>query len=64
MTNHGMMMINIARLRERSAQCRERARLARSEDIAGELIKLAHDYDKDAARLELFGPERMYAFLQ
>ncbi len=45
-------MMDAAYLLERAAQCRRLARQALSIGIAGELEKLACDYDRDAARLE------------
>ena len=57
-------MMSIERLRERAAQCRQFAWKARSRGIATELEKLAYDCDRDAARLEVLGLDRMTALVQ
>lgn len=57
-------MMGAPYLLERAAQCRQLARHARSGGIATELEKLACDYDKDAALLEAFAPDRMSAAAQ
>jgi predicted Zn-ribbon and HTH transcriptional regulator len=48
--------MSAAYLLERAEQCRRLARQALSHDIANELERLACDYDKDAAALEMVGP--------
>jgi hypothetical protein len=59
MSNDGMM--SVAYLLERAMQCRRLAAQALSDGIATELWKLACDYDKDAARLEMYAPDRAKA---
>jgi hypothetical protein len=49
---HREESVTIARLQERAEQCRRLARQALSHGIAVELERLAHDYERDAARLE------------
>jgi hypothetical protein len=53
-------IVNILRLREKAAQCRQYAQEARSRGIAAELESMAHDYDRDAARIELSGRTTQY----
>jgi len=49
-------MMSAAYLQERAEQCRRLARQALSRGIASELERMACDYDKDAAMLEMFDP--------
>jgi hypothetical protein len=56
-------MLSIARLRERAAECRQFARRALSDGIASELERLAHDYDRDAARLDALGPDSLKSLI-
>ncbi len=53
-----LRMMGVSYLLERAATCRQMARRAQSRGIATELESLAHDYDKDAARLEVSGEGR------
>lgn len=46
------------RLRERAEKCRQFARESPSYGVASELERLAADYDRDAARLVAFDPDR------
>lgn len=46
---------NVVRLREKAAQCRQYALEALSRGVAAELESMAHDYDRDATRIESSG---------
>ncbi len=46
----------IERLRGRAEHCKELARRATSEGVAAELLDMARDYEKDAAKLEEMMP--------
>jgi hypothetical protein len=62
MNNTGLMSVSY--LMERAAQCRLLARQARSRGIATELERLAIDYDRDVAQLEVLGTRQASAFVQ
>jgi hypothetical protein len=54
----------IARLRDRAAQCRRRAGETLSGGIAVELRKLAVDYEREAARIEAMSRHHAEAAFQ
>lgn len=55
-----LLMLVAARLRERAAHCREKARTAASAGIAEELRMIAKAYDDDATHIETKAPQEDY----